>query len=221
MRVPALLALLLASSAALGAEHKVTGHGINEGSNFCRPLMAYLAGASKELLPHLQMPTVEHPLVTLPKWSDLDAAKNAAIVARLYGRVGPKGAKAPAGAKLQTARFDLDNDGTAEDVYRLMVDIRTAFPQSRSLMKYEPGVTGWLYDVAEKADAGLVKEWPDMGNNPVDVFFYKNKTRVMIWDYEGERRKLSVATVNKAASPDDGGVTEFLRFECGLNEFMR
>ena len=92
MHKPALAALLLLSSAALAAEHKVTGHGINEGNAFCRPLMLHLAGASPEMLPLMQMPETETPTITRPKWSDL---KDAGIAARVYGRVGPKGAKVP------------------------------------------------------------------------------------------------------------------------------
>lgn len=94
------------------------------------------------MLPLLQMPEIETPAITRPKWSDLDAGKNAATVARLYGRVGPKGTKAPAGAKLQAASFDLDNDGKPEDVYRLTAEVRLSFPGSRSLVKFEPGATG-------------------------------------------------------------------------------
>lgn len=215
-----LLALLLASSAALAAEHKVTGHGINEGNAFCRPLMLHLGGASTEMLPLLQMPAVEHAQIKLPQWNDLDAAKNAGIVTRIYGRVGPAGAKPPAGAKLQTARFDLDNDGKAEDVYRLRVEVRSSFPTSRSTVNYEAGTNGWLFDVAEKSDAGLVKDWPSIGANPIDAFIYRDKTRLMIWDHEDGRRKLSVATLAKDANAE-GGNTEFLKYECGLNEFMR
>ena len=213
MQKSALAALLLLSSAAVAAEHKVTGHGINEGNPFCRPLMLHLAGASPEMLPLLQMPETETATITRPKWTDLN---NAGIAARVYGRVGPKG------AKLQTARFDLDNDGTAEDVYRLTVEVRSNFPDSRSLVKFEAGATGWLFDVAEKSDTELAKEWPRLGNNPIDVFFYNGKTRIMMWDWEGEgKRKLSVATLAKDASAADSGHTEFLKFECGLNEFMR
>ena len=221
MRLPVLFALLMTSTAAVAAEHKVTGHGINEGTGFCRPIMLHLAGASKELLPLLQMPAADHAQITLPKWTDLDPAKNAAVIARLYGRVGPAGAKAPAGAKLQTARFDLDNDGAAENVTRLSVGVRETFPGSRSLEKYQPEAKGWLFDVSEKADAGLVKEWPSIGGNPIDVFFFQGKTRIMMWDTESDKRKLSVATLTKDPAAAESGHTEFLRFECGLNEFMK
>lgn len=61
-----------------------------------------------------------------------------------------------------------------------------------------------------------------MGNNPIDVYFYNGKTRIMVWDFEGEgKRKLSVATLVKDASAANSGNTEFLKFECGLNESMR
>ena len=228
------------TGSAQAAEHKVTGFAINEVATFCRGIMKYL-GAPPGLDTTLQLPpATDFPDFVLPKWTDLDPNTHADILKRIFMRVGPgagqtisdaqwksdhlpklQAAMKRAGSKLQAAHVDLDNDGTAEDIYRLNLEVHDAYPASRSLINLEPGTMAWLLDIAPTADAALVEGWPTTGNVPTDVFSYKDKTRVMVWDYKDQKRALSVATLAKDRPEPDKPFKVYQKYECGLNEVMK